>query len=357
MQGIKVAPVWLYQRYRPFFDRLVPALGMAFLFALTDQATGAFSSEWRLFIAGGVLVAGLVAPVAGYILFVLALAYPLYSISIYVAALALAILILLSFFLLPSPRRGGAGVTAIVLVLATPLLATYRIAPVALFLAGLWWAEWGGVLVGMGSALWLKTFAGMCGATLDLTQLGGQSFEVHQLIARFQTANSWQTLLWLAEPWMGAPLDSRTLLLHILEVLGWGLAGYGVGLVRQRMEGLPRLNVGLLLLASVGAGLLGIGVGSLVLPMVFGLRKVSALPTFSLLGFLVEYCWGGAIAIGLYGVSRYLTRPVVMPAPSRTEPSHSPVRPMPEPAPRPFVRPQARADEDELADIIMIDLD
>lgn len=335
-------PARLYQRYRPFCDRLVPALGLAFLFVLTDQATDAFPMEWRLFIASGVLVAGLAAPIGGYVLFILALAYPLYSISIYVAALALALLIPSAFFL-------TRHLTAVVLVLATPLLVPYRLFLAIPLLAGLWWAEWGGVLVGLGSALWLKLFAGMCGAMPGLTQLGGQPLDVHHLIARFHAANSMQTLLWLGEPWLGTASHPSTLLLHVLEVVGWGLAGYGVGLMRRRMEGMPRPNVGLL--ATVSAGLLGAWLGSLAVPMALGLREAAALP----IPFLVECCWSGLIAMGVYGLSRYLARPAAVSVPSRTEPHRPTVPPTPAPSPRPWVRP-ASGDEEQ-TDIIMIDLE
>ena len=347
MERIRVMPAWLYQRYHSFFDRLVPSAMMAFLFVLVNRATGAFSSEWLWFIAGGVLVAGLTAPIVGYVLFVLALAYPLYFVSIYIAALALSILILLAFFV-------ARHLTALVLVLAVPLLVPYRIAWVVPFLIGLWWAEWAGALLGMGSALWLKVFAGMCGATPNLLQLGGQALATHQLIDRFHTANSFQTLVWLMEPLMP---DSQTLLLHVLEVLGWGLAGYGVGLMRRRVENMSRPNLGLLVCVVVG--LVGIGIGSLALPMVLGLREASTLSISLLSDFLIECGGSGVIAIGLYGISRYLTRPAVIPVRSRVE-SHRPhVRPMPEPAPRPRGRPQSRvrANEDESTDIIMIDLD
>ncbi len=336
---VKIAPAWLYQRYRSLFDRLVPALGMALLFMLAAQATSAFPMEWRLFIAGGVFVVGLTVPVAGYVLFILALAYPLYSISIYVAALALSLLILSAFFV-------TRHLAAVVLILATPLLSRIQIALAVPFLAGLWWAEWGGALVGLGSAFWLKLFAGMCGATLDLTRLGGQPLAAHRLIVRFRAANSLQTLLWLMEPF--AP-DPQTLLLHVLQMLGWGLAGYGVGLMRGRMSGLSRPAVGLF--ASVGAGFLGLGVGSIGVPMALGLLDKSALP----LSFLIECCWSGAVAVGVYGISRYLARPAVALPSVPVGASGPAARPAPEPTVQPWMRPQS--DDEEQADIIMIDLD
>jgi hypothetical protein len=338
-----VGPAWVYQRYPVFFDRLFPALGMAWLFVLTDRAIGAFPVEWLWFIAGSILVAGLAAPLAGYGLFVLALAYPLYSISIYVAALALTILIALSFFV----TRHFA---AIVLALTIPLLSTYRIAPLVPLLAGLWWAEWGGVLVGMGSALWLKTFAGMCGATPDLVQLGGQALASQRLIDKFHGINSLQTLLQLAEPL--AP-DPQTLLLHVLEILGWGLAGYGVGLMCRRTASAQRPTIGLL--ASISAGMVGLWFGGILVPVALGLRGASDTSISVLLDFLVQSISSGVLTLVLYGGARYLARPVVRPIRSRSE-SYRPAA-TPEPVDQPWTPPQPVADDDEPTDIIMIELD
>ncbi len=354
MERFQGAPARLYQRYRTFFDRLIPALGLVLMFVLVERITGVFPLEWRVFIAGGVLVGSLVAPIAGYVVFVLALAYPLYSISIYVAALALAALALLAF-------AAARNLAAVVLMVCVPLLVPYRATVAVPLLAGLWWAEWGGVLVGLGSALWLKLFVGACGAAPDLIRLGDQPLAVGGFITRFHTANSLQTLLWLADPL--AP-TSQALLLHILEILGWGLAGYVTGLVGRRMEGMPRPSVGLL--ASVSAGLLGLWGGSVLLPLILDLRTAEVRFTFLLSGFLIECVWGGIIAVGVYGLSRYFTRPTVRPIPSRSEPSLSPppsssgaegaerassLKSMSQSWSQPRTR------EDDPTDIIMIDLD
>jgi hypothetical protein len=343
VEKIRIGPAWLYQRYRVFFDRLVPALGLAWLFVLTNRATATFPGEWLWFIAGSILVAGLAAPLAGYVLFVMALAYPLYSISIYVAALALTVLIVLGFFV----TRHFA---AIVLVLTIPFFSTHRIASLVPLLAGLWWAEWGGVLVGMGSALWLKLFAGMCGAMPDLVQLGGQALASQRLIDRFSGVNSLQTLLQLGKPL--AP-DPQALLLHVLEILGWGLAGYVVGLMRRRMESTQRLTVGLL--AAISAGLLGLWLGSIVAPVALGLREASDTPISVLLDFLVQSISSGVLALVFYGGARYLARPVALP--SRSRPESCRPSPTPEPVKQSWARPQPVANEDEPTDIIMIDLD
>ncbi|HDQ71696.1 MAG TPA: hypothetical protein ENN19_06320 [Chloroflexi bacterium] len=348
-------PAWFYQRYRCFFDRLAPAAGLAALFWLTAQTMDVFSLEWQLFIAGSVLLAALIAPIAGYLLFVAAVAYPLYTISIYVAALALSALVILAFFIRDH-------LAPLVLLLSMPLLMTGRMGLLAPFLAGLWWGEWGGVLVGLGSGLWLKLFAGMCGMSPDLMALGGQPLATGHLIARFQTANSYQTLIWMANPL--AP-DAQTLLLHVLEILGWGLTGYGVGLMRTRMEEMPRPGVGLV--AGVSLGLLGLILGSWAIPVGLALRDTSGTSISNLLDFLVECGWNALIAMGTFGLSRYMRRPVAPSKPMRVDTRPIPAgqaQPAPQPeskphsGPRPpaWAGPQVR-EEEAPSDIIMIDLD
>lgn len=339
MNKILTLPPRLYQRCRPFCDRLPPALGMAGMFLLTAQATGVFTYEWRAFIAVGVLSAGLVAPVAGYLLFVLALALPLYSISIYVAALALAFLLPPLFF----PQR---YIAAVLLVLAAPLLSQCRLALLIPFLGGLWWAEWGGALMGLGAALWLKIFAGMCGAAPDLLLLGGQPLPVDLLLSRFQTANSLQTLLWIAGPFTS---DAQGLLLSLLQILAWGLAGYGIGLMHDRMKGARR--PALVLLAGLSAGLLGLAAGSLAAPLALGLLRPVDIPV----PFLIECGWAGLAVIGIYVLFSYLTRPALASPPGRVELYRPPARPTVRPEPLPVARPQPQ--DEEQTDIIMIDLD
>lgn len=337
-------PAWLYQRYRAVWDRLLPAAGMAALFWWVARTTGVFSQEWQWFIAGGILIAGLFASLAGYIAFILALAYPLYSISIYVAALAVTVLTLPAFFL--TQHLG-----AVVLALTVPAFSVGRLGSAVPLLAGLWWAEWGGTWVGLGSALWLKFFAGMCGADPDFVHLGGVSLAGERLVERFSAANSLQTLVWLVQPL--AP-DSRTLLLHILQMMGWGLAGYGLGLIRQRMGRMARPNVGLM--AAVGAGLLGLNLGVMVLPLALGLDVVTSVPVH----FLVECLGSGLLVMGVYVLRRYLMRPVLSrPFEARLDTSEPAPGTAREPAQghQPAIGITPRPRDEEHTDIIMIDLD
>ncbi len=348
-------PAWTYQRYRPVFDRLGPALGMAGLFVLGDRVTGVFPIEWQAFIAGGVLLAGLLSPTAGYLLFVAALALPLYAVSVYVAALGLSVLVLAAFLILPSAGR-EARLAGWVLVLATPLLTPWRLHWAVPLLAGLWWGEWGGVLVGVLGAAWLKLFAGMCGAPVALLEVSGRTLAGAALVARFHTANSLQTLLW-----MGSPLapDSLTLLAHVLEMVGWGLAGYGVGLARRWVSGAARPS--LALLAGLALGVAGEWAGSVFFPLALGLTTETRFSISFLRGFLVECVLSAAIVVGVYWVSRYLTRPVV--SPWRGRKGGSALHPNPNEGrggdeDDAVLRPWAgsRPRDDEQADIIMIDL-
>lgn len=336
---ISLIPALFYQRYRPLWDRLPFALGMAGLFTLIAQATAVFPVDWRTFIAVSVLIAGLVKPIAGYVFFVLALTLPLRSISIYIAALALALLILPIFFL-------NRHLTAVVLILVAPILSQHRIALMIPFLAGMWWFEWGGVLAGLGSAAWLKIFAGMCGIVPDLAQLSGRPLPAGQLIARFHEADSLQTLLWLVQPLTS---DSQALLLHTLQILAWGLTGYGVGLVRRRIDGMRRPGVGLV--ASVGAGLVGLGVGSVGIPLALDLLELSD----AHLSFLMECVWNGAAAMAVYAAYGSLARPAVTPSPNRIDPYRPPTRPALDSDPALVARPRPR--DEEQTGIIMIDLD
>jgi hypothetical protein len=224
-----VAPVtWLpqlYQRYRSFWDRVVPAAGLALLLWATTQATATFPGEWRVFLAAVLLLLGLVRPDLAYVAFIFAVAYPLYSVSIYLAAIILAALILTSHWAM---RNLGATV----LVLATPALLPWHLEAAVPLLAGLWWGEVSGALAGGLAALWLKLLAGMASQPLDLIQLSGWAPAGTRIVQRFGGFNSLQTLLELVNPFADT---SQTLLLHVLQALSWGLAGYLAGRLAQRV--------------------------------------------------------------------------------------------------------------------------
>jgi hypothetical protein len=223
-----VAPTtWLpqlYQRFQPFWDRAVPSAGLASLLWATAEATGAYASEWRLFFAAALFLLGMAWPWIAYTAFTFLIAYPLYRISIYVAALVLAALILTS-------RWAMRNLGATVLVLITPALLPWRLTATVPPLAGLWWGEGVGALAGGLAALWLKLLAAMAAQPLDLVRLGGWSPSGTNIIERFSGFNSLETLLGLVNPFKDS---SQALLLHVLQILAWAVAGYLAGRLARR---------------------------------------------------------------------------------------------------------------------------
>ena len=216
----------LYQRFQPFWDRAAPAAGLALLLWATAEATSAFPPEWRLFLAAVLFLLGLASPQAAYVAFIFLIVYPLNNISRYMAALLLAALIL------PFPwamRNLGATV----LILVTPALLPWRLETAVPLLAGLWWGELTGGLAGGLAALWLKLLAGMAGEELDLTLLSGWTPAGENIVATFNPLGSLKTLTNLVSPFTGTD-TSQALLLHMLQILAWALAGYLAGLLVRR---------------------------------------------------------------------------------------------------------------------------
>ncbi|RMF27697.1 MAG: hypothetical protein D6759_17275 [Chloroflexi bacterium] len=250
----------LYQSHPLLWDRLIPALGLAFLFEVLVRATGAYPPEWRYFLALLLLLLALARPGWAYATFALLAVYPLYRLSLYLAALGVAALIFAGW---AARERLG----PVVLTLSTPLLGAGHLATVVPLLAGFWWGEVTGALVGGLAALWWQTLAALAGRPVDAIALEGWRPSIEPMMARFHTASSWQTVLRLGRPF--GP-SSQALLGHLLMVLGWAAAGYLVGWLSSRVEStIHRLRwaQGLASLLSAGPSILLLW-GSYGLPLV-----------------------------------------------------------------------------------------
>jgi hypothetical protein len=155
----------------------------------------------------------------------LTLLYPIYTLSLYLAVLFLAITILCH-------RPASHYLGATVLILATPLLAKYHLHWAVPILAGLWWGPINGFWIGSAAALWGKLLAGMAGLDIDWLVMIGQSPDLAGLVQRYNSLGSLETLTKLIQPL--AP-DTTLLLYHLLQILSWGLAAGLVGvLARQK---------------------------------------------------------------------------------------------------------------------------
>jgi len=300
----------LYQRFQTFWDRAVPSAGLASLLWASAEATGAYPTEWRVFLAAVLFLVGLRWPAVAYTAFIFFISFPLYRISIYLAAIVLAVLVLTSHWAM---RNLGAAV----LVLATPALLPFHLEASVPLLAGLWWGEWTGALAGGLAALWLKLLAGMAGlrgAHLDLAQLSGWTPTGGNIIDRFGAFNSLQTLFELVNPFADT---SEMLLLHVLQVFVWALAGYVTGWLARRAWS-DRQRVWSPLLSSLPAVFL-LEIGYTVMPGLLNrLEKV-------IIDQLDKLTWwlfvSGLTAAGARMFYLYLRRPLVRPIrqPARPE--------------------------------------
>ena len=352
----------LYQRFQSFWDRAVPATGLALLLWASAQATGTYPSEWRLFLAALLFLSGLIFPRGAYVAFTFLIAYPLYGISIYLAAIVLAVLILTSHWAMQN-------LGAAVLVLITPALLPWHLETIVPLLAGLWWGELTGALAGGLAALWLKLLAGMAGQPLDLARLSGWTPAGTNIIERFNGFNSLQTLLGLVNPFADT---SRSLMLHLLQILAWALAGYVAGRLARRVWS-EHWRGWAPLLSTIPAG------GVLWASYVFVPRLLdpSAQPSglATELGDLTLWLLISALAAGaVRQFYLYLRRPLMRPLhrrhrrePATQRASRPPgldkrrSKPVPPPEHEPSFnwtpsdRPQATAEADD--DVIMLEMD
>ncbi len=252
------SPLQWYRRHRFWWERIPPALVMAGLFWSTTRSIGGLPSDWRDFLTGTLFLAGMIAPQLGQLIFVLVVGGVLYRISIYVAVLELAVLLPLWFF--GSPLLFNRLIWA----LTSAWLVPYHLALSVPVLAALLWGGADGAWIGVVSALWLKVLANMNGLPADLLLLEGQHFSGVTIVARFQQANSLETLLWMLGPLAS---NAHVLLKHLLQILGWGLAALGVGWARE----LRLSRWGHLLLVLIG-GTLGLWLGFWGIPWAVQLK-------------------------------------------------------------------------------------
>lgn len=316
------APAWFYQQHRQLWQRVALAGSWSLLYFLIDAGVAGtaglegppFPIEWRIVLAACIWIGGLWKPVIAYGLFVAAVAYPLYLISIYVMALALAVLIL-------SALLAGRHLALTWLVLAAPLLAPLHLTPMLPLLFGLWsggllgggWSLGGGLVAAGLCALWLKLCAGMTGSPVDLWTINGWAMQSAPLYERFHTADSLQTLRLLVDPLVSNPpgRPAIVLLFHLLQVLAWVAAAYGVGAVydllcARRAGGTGAWGMRTTIL-SLAPGLVAIWAGYVAVPswlQVPGPRWLDPawLPA--------QVVLAGAMALGLDGLLRYLQQPL-----------------------------------------------
>lgn len=252
MSALMRFPHGLMRRYLSFLERLLVAAGLSGLLYGLMISLPVYPTNWDLVILAAVFVVALWWPGAAYLIAVAAAAYPLYTLSLYIAVLFLAIALL-------GQRVFIHNLGAMVLVLAAPWLARYNLAWAVPLLGGLWWGAAGGAWMGGLSALWGQVAAGMAGLNPDWLVLIGTSPTIAGVAQRFGEANSLDTLRLILEPL--AP-NTTLLLYHLLQVVAWAAVGGLVGALADRAWIQHRRPWGAILGGIVGAFvLLGAHIG------------------------------------------------------------------------------------------------
>ena len=217
-------PHSLYRRYQSVFESSATAAGFAALITIILINLRVYPDNWVLVIGAAIAIVAIRWPAIAYLLAVVTLLYPIYTINLYLAVLFLAISAL-------GHRLFVHYLGATTLVLATPLLAQYHLHWLVPILGGLWWGGKVGAWVGGLAALWGKIIGGMAGLDIDWLTMAGTSTELELIATRFQEANSLETLLLLVEPFA---TTSSVILYNLLQVVGWAIAGGFVGSLAGR---------------------------------------------------------------------------------------------------------------------------
>lgn len=345
MSALLRLPHSLLRRYLSFLERVLVAAGLSGLLYGLLSSLPVYPRDWDLVIIAAVFVATLWWPGLAYFMAVAVAAYPLYTLSLYVAVLFLAVALL-------GQRIFIHNLGGLVLVLASPWLASYDLAWAVPLLGGLWWGAAGGAWIGGLAALWGQLAAGMAGLDPDWLTLGGSVPSLAGVAQRFGPADSLQTLKLILEPW--APNASR-LLYHLLQIAGWAAVGGVAGILADQAWMQRRRPWASVLIALVGAGaLLAMHVGLGLWLEQHTLASVAALwPTLAVSAVIVA-----AVVSGLELVRHFLEHPLPPPrrrvsAWRRRSASAEPER---APLPLPAQLPEWQA-ADQPEDLIMLELD
>jgi hypothetical protein len=220
-----IYPVHSYlRRHFGMVEQIITAAGLAAILYGLMQLLPSYPPDWGIVITGAVFFLSIVSPVGGYFLAVLAAAYPLYLVSIYIAVIFLAIAVIGQHVFIQN-------LSGALLSLASPLLGAIYLSWTIPLLGGLWWGPAGGALIGGMAALWAELIAGMAGLPPNLINLLGVLPIVNDSFGRFASANSLDVFRILFLP---LAANSTTLLYHILQIVIWAFVGWMVGMLNEK---------------------------------------------------------------------------------------------------------------------------
>lgn len=285
------------RRHLSWVERFLTAAAFSLLVYQLIGIMPVFPSPWQVVLAAAVFLVMFWSPPAAYFLGIAAALYPIYTVSVYLAALFLAVALL-------AQRAFLNNMGAALLVLLAPWLAQFHLEWVAVLLGGLWWGKSGGAWIGGLAALWGQLLFGMTGQSANWLDMMGAQPSTAGLLARFQDSNSLETLTRLVTPF--AP-DPTTLLYHLLQGVLWAMLGGLIGGVAERGWIQQRHPWRAMAIACFGAA--GLLAGSLGLA-----RWLEAYPpadfTWIVPGLLESALYAGLAAAGLEALRDLLEHPL-----------------------------------------------
>lgn len=212
------------RRHFGMVEQIITATGLAAILYGLMLFLPSYPPDWGIVITAAVFFVSIWSPVGGYFLAVLAAAYPLYLVSIYIAVIFLAIAVI-------GQHAFIQNLSGALLSLASPLLGAIYLSWTIPLLGGLWWGPAGGAVIGAVAALWAELVAGMAYLPPDLINLLGILPVITNPFGRFASANSLEVFKILFLP---LAENSSTLLYHILQIVIWSFAGWMVGMLNEK---------------------------------------------------------------------------------------------------------------------------
>jgi hypothetical protein len=339
----------LTRRNIALMEHLIAAVGLSLLLYALMRTVPVYPLYWDEVIAAAILVLTVISPVAGYFAAIVAATYPLYSVSLYLAVLFLAIAIIGQHIFI-----NNLGAT--LLTFSSPLLGSIYLAWGIPLLGGLWWGPAGGALMGAVAALWGLLVAGMAGLTPDWLNLYGVLPILGHLPERFAQAGSLEAIGLLFLPL--AP-DSTYLLYCLLQIGSWSFVGWAAGMLSEKDWVLYQRPRSSMIIVLIGSSVLA--VLQILLSVWLGM-PISSGAEFAL--GLTTLCSALAVMLIEFGED-FFEHPLPIPNTARAihfEPPVSSVVQNSTPAAAPTAssetpKVQEKRKSDEEDDLIMLELD
>lgn len=242
-------PHGFLRRHLSMVERALVAAGVSLALYQLMSTLPAYPSPWEVVMAVTIFFVVLWSPPVGYFVAVVTALYPLYTVSLYLAVLFLAIALL-------GQRVFMHNMGAALLVLLAPWLAQFHLEWLVVLLGGLWWGKSGGAWIGGAAALWGQVLFGMAGQYPNWLDMMGFAPAAQGLFSQFKDANSLETLKLIVFPLAPNPTQ---LLFHLLQIVLWAMTAGLIGGIVERSWAQQRHPWRAIGVAIIGAAVMALG--------------------------------------------------------------------------------------------------